>query len=183
MTMKKRILAGITKDNELYFLDIEIRKDGSLSICGDTNLPIRKSEAVERCREILEDDREQWKMAVEADQTTLGQQEWADYVLSVDGELAGFDNSLFDEEVEVGSEAWLFESVGAGQHEEESLKHYFINENLFKQLMKIWKRYHLKVLPENSAMSIIEETKEIKQDFNALAVEAVKIITGDESRK
>jgi len=77
--MKKRLLAGITKENELYFLNIEIKKDGSS------------------------------------------------------------------------------------------------NENLFKQIMKIWKRYHLKIIT-GSALSIIEETKKIEQDFEKLAVEAIKII-------
>ena len=177
--MIKKLLVGITQDNELYFLEIDTtngKRNGynEFTMSGFTVRPITREDAITQCKEMLDED--QWKQAVEANSTTLGLNDWIKYVIDSDGELVGFDNSLFNNEVEVDGIDYLFSSESCGQHEEDDLKHYFINSNLFKQLMKIWKQYHMKELPENSALSIVEETKEIKQDFDLLAIEAVKII-------
>lgn len=181
--MKKEIIAGITKDGELYTLNIETERPdrGDFSMTGETNIPIKLEDAKERVREQLEDG-EEWKMAVEADRTTQSKDDWIEYVLATDGELAGFDNSLFPVEVEVEGERWIFEASACGQHEESNLAHYFIDEYLFKCLMKTWKLYHLKELPSDkshSSHAVIAEAMKIEQDQEELAIKAVEIIKQD----
>ena len=168
--MKKTILAGITKDNELYFLEIEPKSEehNYFSMSGFTVRPTLRSEAVKQAREQLEDG-EIWKQAVEAGTTVDGLEDWIEEVLLIDGELAGIDNSLFEEEVEVDREDYIFESGSCGQHEEEDLKHYIIDKKLFTSLMAIWKEYHLKEVAVE--LPVLPE-----QDLSAEAIKAIKLI-------
>jgi len=142
---KITILAGETKDGELYFLEVEpaTEKHDYFSMSGFSVKPIKEEDAEKQCRESLEDG-EVWQQAVEAGTTQAGLKEWVDEVLTIDGELAGFDNSLYLEEVEVDGVNWLFESSGCGQHEKEELKRYYLPQVYFKKLMRLWKKYHLK---------------------------------------
>jgi len=149
----EKIFAGITDNNELYFLEIEPKteKHNYFSMSGFTVKPIKEDDAIKQVKEGLEDG-EMWKQAVESNATEMGKEEWIEDVLSIDWELSGFDNSLLDNEISVNGENWLFESQSCGQHEEEELKEYFIDKELFSSLMDIWKKYHLKeenpILPE-----------------------------------
>jgi hypothetical protein len=154
-----KILVGITFDDEIYFLEIKKRtsknnyiqkKDEQdyFSMSGETVAPLEYSKAVEQSREILEDG-EFWKMAVEAGNTELGLTEWIDYVLDTDGKMSMIDNSLYPETITANGEDYIFESGSCGQHEEKDLKEYFLPKKTFHQLMRIWKKYHLKkVNPE-----------------------------------
>lgn len=178
--MKRTLLAGITKNNELYFLEIDTTNDkrngyNEFSMSGFTVSPISKNEAKKQVLEHLKDG-EEWKFAVQNGKTKLGLNDWIKYVIKTDGVLAGFDNSLFENEIVVDGEIYIFESGACGQHEERELKHYFIDKELFVLLMQIWDRYHLKELPENSAKSIVEEAMRIRQDQNMLVEKAVRMI-------
>ena len=170
----KKILAGITPDNEIYFLEIEPRskEHDYFSMSGFSVRPLKFDDAVNQSRESLEDG-ELWKMAVTADQTTLGLNDWADYVLSIDGEISQVDNSLVPDEIEVDGTDYIFESGAYGQHEEKTLKHYFIEKKLFNELMTIWEKYHLKKakpkLPELPS-----------QNIPGLLEKAVRLIEGGE---
>jgi hypothetical protein len=84
-----------------------------VSVTADEIEPILRSEAVERCREYLEDG-ELWRMAVEAKQTELGLEDWVEYVLDNDGELSGFDNSLYPDELNIDGEDYIFDSRSCG---------------------------------------------------------------------
>jgi len=142
---EKKVLVGITDNDELYFLNISTERYGKphFSMNGETVRPILRSDAVEQCRSSIEDNDYLWRMAVQAEQTILGLDDWCNQVLEND-ELDGFDNSLFDIEVEVDREEWLFASSSCGQHEEYRIKHYFIDRLAFQNLMRAWKKYHLK---------------------------------------
>lgn len=179
--MKKKILAGITRDDELYFLEIDTtngKRNGynEFTMSGFTVKPITledaKNQSYESIKSLVEDETRDINNLYLRDIDDITQN-----IVDSDGNLSGLDTSLFSETValENGTE-YVFESGSCGQHKEKELKHYFINENLYKQLLKIWDRYHLKELPENSAMSIIEETKEIKQDFVEEAKRAILLI-------
>ncbi len=176
---EKKILAGITQDNELYFLNIDLEnRNDDFSMTGETVRPIKEEDAKEQVREGLEDG-EHWRYAVQSKQTDLGKDEWIESVLATDGELAGFDNSLFTYEVELDEETYLFESGSCGQHEEHDLKHYFIPESQFKAIMKMWKECHLKPIAQlnaSTAKAVLSNALEIEQDIPALALSAVKII-------
>lgn len=179
-----KLMVGVTADDEIYFLtfDRESGKPPHFSMCGETVAPMKRTDAVDQVREQLEDGGG-WKHSVMADMTTLGKDHWIDHVLAINGDLAGFDNSLFPAKVEVDGIEYIFDSRSCGQHEEHNIKHFFIDEKLFKESMKLWKRYHLKELPKNSVAEhiytwAVKEAK--KQDHEALAVRAVQLINGEE---
>lgn len=179
--MKKKLLAGITKENELYFLEIDTTNDkrngyNEFSMSGFTVRPLELEEAKEQSRESI-------KNLVEEETEDISGlylrdiDEIVNDIIDSDGNLSGLDTSLFPETITLSDGAeYVFESGSCGQHQEKELKHYFIDEKIYHQLMKIWDKYHLKELPENSAMSIVEETKEIKQDLKAEAKRAVELI-------
>lgn len=179
--MKTKILAGITEEGELYILEIdrESKEHPYFAMSGSTSMPILKERAEDQVREGLEEG-EEWKYAVESGNTEMSKADWIDYVLSVDGSLAGFDNSLFPLEVEYEGEEYIFESRSCGQHEEDALAHYFIPEEQYRALMSVWKQYHLKPEPSIASMAngVIERALETasKQDERALAIEAVRLM-------
>jgi hypothetical protein len=143
--MKKTILAGVTPDDELYFLEIDPKSatHDYFAMSGFTVTPLNYGEAVEQTRERLEDG-ELWRMAVEDKSTTLELDEWIDYVLETDGEISMIDNSHFPETITANGVDYIFESGSCGQHEEKELKEYFIQKNIFNTLMRTWEQYHLK---------------------------------------
>jgi hypothetical protein len=180
--MKKKILAGITKDQELYFLEIDPtndRRNGykEFSMSGLTVSPITEEEAKEQEVNYFDDEGEYyWREAVRAKSTTLGLDEWIEEAKEEAESLDNFDNSLFDLSVEVDGTDYLFSSNSCGQHEEGALAHYFIDPKLYNAIMAIWKRWHLKEITSGSDLAIIDEALAIKQDHEALAIEAIKII-------
>lgn len=180
-----KILAGITHSSELYTLKITTERDGKpyFSMCGETSEPIELEEAKNRVWEDLTDG-EFWKMAVQDGRTELGKEEWAQQVIDIDGDLAGFDYDTHTGEIEVNGSKYLLEWRAFGQHEEETLKHYFIDEKLYRELMKLWNQYHLKELPKNStAEDIYKWAKEVSEkqgkDTEYLVKQAVEIIISD----
>lgn len=86
----------ITGDDERY------------SYSGQDYLVLTDSEADAKCREDLVDNDELWKQAVQHGDTTLGLEEWADQVISVDGRgsiLNRYDGDEGEEEV---NGTWYF---------------------------------------------------------------------------
>ena len=114
--MKKKLVFKI-EGGEILIVTASTFGTGSdnkyVSVTGWTIKPILKSEVVEQVREDLEEG-EAWRMAVEARSTELGLQDWIDYVINNDGELSGFDNSIYDKEVEIGGEDYIFSSESGG---------------------------------------------------------------------
>ena len=108
----------VFKTNENTILIVTAKTEGCnnrqyVSVTANEIEPILRSEAVNRVREGLEDG-ELWKMAVESDNTTLGLDEWVDYVISTYGELSGFDNSLYDNDMTIDGEDYIFDSRSCG---------------------------------------------------------------------
>ena len=121
--MKIQYFLGVNKDSELYSIQIEPMngKHAYFSICGQTDRPIEYQEAVIRTRERLEDGED------------------------VDGEVSGIDNScLPDEYKDENGIVWLFEGSSGGQHQERTLEHSFIPQELLDEVMETWDWYHLK---------------------------------------
>lgn len=141
-----RILAGVTEEKELYFVELGVSQHGDqepyFAGSGFTISPISEEKAEEQTREGLEDG-ELWRQAVEAENTELGLSEWVEHVIDTDGATSGVDNSLYYEEVELNGENFIFESGSCGQHEEDSLLVYSIDEIFFSEIMAFWKKYHL----------------------------------------
>lgn len=144
-----RIIAGITEDDEIYILEVEFKdRKRYFSMSADTVRPVTYNEAKDLARNLWESyfwDKEAIDEMNERMGTDFKEpEEAAEYVLAVDGELHGFDNSLVPDMIDYKGREWLFESLGSGQNIQAKLKHYFINPNNFKKLIKIWDEYHLK---------------------------------------
>lgn len=84
-----------------------------VSVTANEVEPIKKSEAIKRNRESLEDG-ELWRMAVEAKSTELGLTDWVDFVIGTDGELGNFDNSLYSDDLTIDGEDYIFDSRSCG---------------------------------------------------------------------
>jgi len=167
--IKKRIFAGITPENELYFLEIETErrlsnnKTADFTMSGFTVEPISEEAGRERAEEDLQEG-ETWKMAVQADQTHQGLDDWVETVLNTDGWEHVLDCSLYPEKIQVKGVEYGFVSGSCGQHEIEKLKYYAIAKDELDYLMKVWKKYHLKELTEAMNTTIENMLDTIKQD-------------------
>jgi len=141
-----KILAGITKDNELYFLEISPKenKDDYFSMSAFTVEPITEEDGKEEARERTEDDTELWKQAVAGDQTTNSFEDWVERVLSLDPWQELIDCSLYPNSFNYSGVEYWFKSGGCGQHEIEELAFYTIGKKEFSYLMNLWKKHHLK---------------------------------------
>lgn len=184
MNKENKILVGITKDNELYFLNMTKKSghNGYFSMSGETVIPLELEEAKERSYQSIKESVEEETRDInplflrDIDETT-------EQILAIDGELHGLDTSLFPEELEASGKTYVFESGSCGQHEEREFKKLFIEQKAFDEFMKLWEQKHLKELEPNSIyMDIADWFEEIanKQNINALAVEAVEFINQEE---
>jgi len=116
-----------TKDNEFYFMNY-VFKDGQFQgVTGAILVPISQEEYKERTTNpgLAEWLKEAWKYRFENDQTTLGLEEWAEEVYSIDGDDAVFDLSysntdfwqqIREVEPDLTEEDFpLFECIGGGR--------------------------------------------------------------------
>jgi len=122
--------------------------------------PILKSDAISQSKERLEDG-ELWRMAVAAEQTEMGLDDWIDTVLSIDGELSQFDNSLYDNEIEIDGDSYIFDSIGCGR------MHDTINEAtpIFKRLNELHLEDSPKALKEAEKIILTLQKQEADIDF------------------
>jgi len=180
--MLNKILAGITQDGEIYVLEITYRdpEHNYFAMTGFTSTPVTLKEAKEEAYNTFLDyfsDLENIREMNERLGTKFRSAKAAvKYVLEVDGELHGFDNSLLTDEIEYEGKTYLFRSGSAGQHQERDLKDYFIPPATFKELMNIWSKFHLK--EENPKLPSIPE-----QDWDKLLKKAIGIIRFGKHKK
>ena len=172
-----QLFCGITKDDELYFLEIEFKdQNKEFSISALSVEPISEKDGEDRAREMLEDG-ELWKMAVENGNTEMGLSDWVDEVLAIDGWEQTLDCSLHPESIRIDDIDYSFISHGCGQHEKKELKEYFIDKKFFDELMALWKKHHLKKY--NNKQKVAEITEKIKgynKTKTELVIKAVKTI-------
>jgi hypothetical protein len=186
--MQAKILTGITKDDELYFVEIEqqTKEHDYFAMSGFTVKPIELGEAREQAHnsiaqligdEISRSELPEWYFK-DVD-------ELVDYITATDGSLSGIDTSLLTDKIEVDDVDYVFESGGCGQHQAQDLKHYFIDKTEFAVLMSIWNKYHLKSNVKFNAIerTVIDKMFELgyyksdkSQDLDSLLVEAIRII-------
>ena len=175
-----KILAGITKNNEIYIIETEYTDHFSMT--GFTIYPVTykeaKKESFDSILSCLEgEDPEYIKELNERlgiNFRTI--KNLAKYILQLDGELAYFDNSLYPDEIEYKGKRFLFRSESCGQHQEKELQEYFIPKNIFDILMGIWDKYHLKT--EKPKLPEIPE-----QNWDKLLKKAIKIIRFNNNKK
>lgn len=143
-----RIFAGITTDDMLYFLEIEKadKRKGKkyFSMSGFTVKPLTTEEAEKQAREWLGDG-DAWRHAVETRRTHKGLEDWIEEVMNIDGYENVIDtcSELRDVYIEDGT-VFCFKYGSSGQHEERTLKKYFLPPKRFNALMEMWHKYHLR---------------------------------------
>lgn len=187
MTKEIKLLAGVTESNELYFLEIDPTNDkrngyNEFSMCGNTVTPITAEEIEERDSNYLDGEELYfWKQAVEAGSTTESLDDWIAQVREEGGSV-DLCSDIYP--VDIDGTEYSFEYRSAGQHQEKSLKAYFIPETLYHDLMKAWDMAHLKdtdKLPaqhKNWLSDVVEHAKqEAKgQDWEVLSIKAIELI-------
>lgn len=106
-----------TEDNTILIATASTEGTGEknkyVSVTAHEIRPILLSEAKKQVLESLEDG-ENWKVAVASGYTEKGLSEWIDEIINNDGELSGFDNSLYNKQVEIDGEEYIYYSEGCG---------------------------------------------------------------------
>lgn len=182
----KKILAGVTENDELYFLNITTERDSKpyFSMTGDTVSPILLENAIEQSRQSIKSLVEEETINI-SDLYLRDIDDIVEDIINGDGKLSGIDTSIYPESVTVCGEEWVFESQSCGQHQEKTLKHYFIDQKHYQILLRAWELYHMKdidvhniVLPvPYNAVSvgyILDNMR--KQNIEALAMQAITMI-------
>lgn len=161
-----KILIGVTGNNEAVELKLNIDEHFSLSGSIYNFDEIFTEETGEQAaREMLEDG-EQWKMAVEADNTTDSLDGWINHVLSIDG----WQHVLGDIE-DVGDGERFCRLDGCGQIDMgmnwKSWNKLVITEHEKETIRKAWKKLHLKDMKKMSAENkkLVEQVKQIFQKY------------------
>lgn len=185
-----KILAGITEDDELYFLNVTTERDGKpyFSMTGETVRPITLEDAIDQSYEstksLIEEQTKDINDLYLRDIDDIVQD-----VIDSDGNLSGIDTSLYPESVTVDNQEYVFESCSCGQHEEKTLKHYFINQDSFRMLLKAWELYHMKdigvdkivlPMPYNSVSVGYMLDNMPKQNIEALVMQAITTINSEQ---
>lgn len=173
--MRKKILLGITEENEIVFAEVEITtRNGykEFTASFDTVAPFvnEESDGVEYCQELIinsYDDAEKYRLCERYDcsPSELANEMAGDmYIKTLADEK---DCSLYSNRIYVDGVEYAFESVGFGQHdivEDDTIKE-FVNKKLAMRIYGFWKKYHLKMIDEATENEIIET-------INALEIEA-----------
>ena len=196
--MKRKIVVGITKEDEIYLVEIENGEQqigsNSFSVCGNTVAPVSyesaKNYSYQYYMDFFEEDKcERASMLERFESEVIGYiqegktlaEACTQIVLDIDGEIHGFDNSLEPEEFEVDGKMYLFESGSCGQHDEfDNLKTLFIPEPLRDWIVKHWKINHLKKPLSEKAMKILTDYKQ-PDDF--LIIVAKQLIKDGKERR
>lgn len=173
--MRKKILLGITEENEIVFADVEITtRNGykEFTASFDTVAPFENEEAdgVEYYEELLDTcytDADKYKLCERYDcsPSELASEMAED--MGVETLADEKDCSLYNNRIYVDGVEYAFESMCFGQHdivEDETMKE-FVNKALAMRLYDLWEKYHLKAIDEATE-------NEIAETVNALEIEA-----------
>jgi len=177
--MKKIILAGVTEDKELYFLEVGTTTRNNyneFTMSGFTVRPVTEEEKEEYESNYLDGEELYfWKQAVEADSTTLSLDDWIEEVREEGDHM---DCSLYPYTSEVEGDTYYFESSSCGQHEVDILDYYAIPKATFKSIMQLWKKYHLKPVDTMTAedRALLQKVLNYPQNEEKEVINAIKYI-------
>lgn len=155
-----KIYIGVTKDNELYYIEwdrVDNQQRKTFSLCGGTyNNPITETQGENEARETLKDSQYWSDLDMLKENSFLNDfidfEEVAEYIINTDGwENTNGEYNHFGEYK--NEEIYLNYSSG-GQHKEDikDFKKLFVSEEDLKEIYKLWDKYHLKPLK----MKVIE---------------------------
>ena len=182
MTKTKRVLAGVTEDKELYFIETSITdRNGydEFTMSGFTVRPVTEEDKKEYESTYLDgEEHYYWKEAVASGSTQDSMEDW---IQQVRDEGDNMDCSLYPETVEVDNTTYYFESQSCGQHEVYDLVDYAMSKNIHQEMMTLWSKYHLKAVSEMTTedRKILDEIMDRKQDEEAEVIKAVEYINNN----
>lgn len=174
-----KIYIGVTKDNELYYIEwdkVYNQQRKTFSLSGGTyGDPVTETQGEENARETLRDSSYWDELGMINRESFLTDfidfDEVADHVINTDGwENTNGEYNHFGEFN--GEEIYLSYSSG-GQHKEEikDLKECWVSEEDLKQVYKHWDNEHLKPLKistENFMLNFFDKYKSLCSDEEAL---------------
>lgn len=175
MSVERRfnnLLLGATRDSEIVFADVEIRKTEDnrsiLSVCFQSVRPFNVDEID------LEELAESYLECFDKGQLYDFCERYDCSPSNLVGEFADdctyedlMDCSLYPYELEADNGTYAFESGGCGQHDATEEMEFYTNEKAFCDLIDFWKEFHLSEISEKSLarlMKVINKLESVDTD-------------------
>lgn len=177
--MKKHLLLGATKDNEIVFANVEIKNKrftASFNAVRPRNLDdINWEELADDYLECCEAD-EKFRLCV---LFNCKPSDLADRVADEVDQDVLLDTSLYPKTIECYDYCceYIFESSNCGQYDSRNDMEEYFTKNGYDMLMKYWDQFHLKEIDNQTAkeiemlVSIMDITEEQQQDWIAQYIE------------
>lgn len=153
-----QILLGLTENGEFIFADVKIRNNVAISFDVVAPFEFSYEAALERIQENLEDvgDCEIGRLC---QQFNCSPSDLPEILFRLEGVEAAYDISLYPESFQVQEKDIYFEFVACGQIDISKIKFKAVTDkSLLLFTIRLWKKYHLKKLPE-------ERLNEIRKSF------------------
>lgn len=156
--MRRKFLLGATVNDEIAFGEVDIYKDGRFSCSFDTIRPFNADEKdlVELAEDFIGcfDKASLYDMC---DRFDCSPNNLANELAESMDITEFIDCSLYSEEMYINGNTWMFESWGCGQHDlrKDGMSE-IINDELFNLVHKLWDEYHLKTMPAEKYLKLIE---------------------------
>ena len=153
--MRQRILLGATVDGEIAFGEVELTDKG-LSVGFDTVKPFDTNDIDEDYTEDYLYDLDKETKYNLCCQYECSPQDLA-YEFFIDHTVDEIvDCFLYPVDIEVNGTTYMFESVGCGQQELENSMEEYADKAVFKELINLWKQYHLRKLSSEVYKQVCE---------------------------
>jgi hypothetical protein len=172
--MNYELFLGFTKQNEVVFANISNER-GYFSVSFDTSYPmaIGYDETIERIEELIEQMDKDWVLN-RLEEYDCKPSELADeiYKNTYDRINEFFDNSLYCEsyDVEGIDDTIYFLASGCGQHDTRQEMGWKVNTELYNYIHELWDEYHLKEIPQDKLIPLVEA---VEHQINTIDDEAV----------
>jgi hypothetical protein len=172
--MNTELFLGFTKQNEVVFANISNER-GYFSVSFDTSYPmaIGYDETIERIEELIEQMDKDWVLN-RLEEYDCKPSELAKEIYSntYDHISEFFDNSLYYEsyDVEGIEDTIYFLASGCGQHDTRHEMAWMVNTELYNYIHEMWDEYHLKEIPQDKLIPLVEA---IEHQINTINDEAV----------
>ena len=157
-----RLYLGITKENELYYVEIENVTENKryFAITGSTISPTTEEEETSNMKDMLSDG-DFWRQAVETGQTKSSMKKWNEQFIIFDGWSSFSD--LTGNKTEKDGETYYWKYLSGGQHQEKigNMAHLFVSKEIFSKINNLWNEKHLKQeVQDLSSLEIIRQKED-----------------------
>lgn len=171
---RKEFLVGITNDNEVAFMEVEVRnrnydEESSLEFSASFNcvMPfiVEDSDGIEYAEHLLNDcytDKDKYDLCERFNCKLSDLAEALADDMEIRTNADERDCSLYPNRIMVDDTEYAFESMGCGQHDimKSGLKE-CVNTQAFMKLYEYWQKYHLKVIDNEQAKEVEDLVNEM----------------------